>query len=203
MYWVRFVSGTVFFWWAATRPGLVDIAQTNPNIRLDLRYATVDNFTHQRLYPAAVCLLQTATAERLGRVADDLTRQGLGLIVWDCYRPLSIQRRLWALVPDSRYVANPAQGSHHNRGAAVDVTLVGLSGNPLPMGSEFDDFTAKSHFDYAGLSDVEKRNRGLLRRAMEQQGFLPLATEWWHFDDPEWTRYPVLNVPLAGKGPRD
>jgi D-alanyl-D-alanine dipeptidase len=176
---------------------LVDIQKVIPRIRLDIRYATPDNFTRQKVYDQAACFLRPATAARLSRAQAELEREGLGLKVYDCYRPLAVQRRFWALVPDERFVANPEQGSNHNRGAAVDLTLVDAKGNELPMPTGFDDFTELAHRSYSYLPENVIRNRERLARAMVNQGFLPLPTEWWHFDDPECAHYSILNLPFS------
>jgi D-alanyl-D-alanine dipeptidase len=175
---------------------LVDIRDVAPAIRLDIRYATPRNVTGETLYPAARCLLRPAVAERLAKAQAALERQGLGLVVFDCYRPLSVQKRLWALNPDERYVADPAKGSRHNRGAAVDVTLIRADGGPVGMPTDFDDFSERAHRVYNRLPPTVRVNRARLEQAMRDAGFEPLATEWWHFDDPDWAQYDVLDVPL-------
>jgi len=174
---------------------LVELTSVAPGIRLDLRYATTDNFTHHAVYPHARCLLRSSVAERLARVQATLAKEGLGLKVFDCYRPLSVQRQLWALVPDPRYVANPKNGSRHNRGAAVDLTIVDKDGHALPMPTAFDDFTEKAHRD-APAPEPQRRNRERLERAMTAEGFVGLPTEWWHFDAPDWRDYPLSDDPL-------
>src|SRR5438046_3459440 len=185
---------------ALTAPGdLVDVRSVAPRVRVDLRYATPANFTHRTIYPVARCFLRRAVAERLRAVADDLAREGLALELLDCYRPLSAQRLLWSLVPDERYVADPARGSRHNRGAAVDLTLVSPSGAELPMPSEFDDFSERAHRDFAGAVEAARTNRERLERAMTARGFVPLPTEWWHFDAPDWADYPLLDVDLRAR----
>jgi D-alanyl-D-alanine dipeptidase len=171
--------------------GFVDIAALNPHIRLDIRYATTNNFTHRRVYEVARCMLREGTARKLDAVQRDLERMGLGLKVFDCYRPLSVQRKFWAILPDERYVADPAQGSRHNRGAAVDLTLVTSDGHELRMPTGFDDFTEKAHRDFQALPPEAIRNRTLLERVMKKRGFVPLPTEWWHFDDLDWRKYPI------------
>lgn len=182
----------------APRPDdFVDLAVAAPTVARDLRYATADNFTHQVVYPAARCLLRRDVAERIARVQAALARQQLGLKLWDCYRPLSVQRRFWALVPDSRYVANPAQGSRHNRGAAVDLTLVGSDGRELDLGTPFDEFSPRAHRDATDLAAAAVANRATLTAAMAAEGFVGLPTEWWHFDAPGWRRYPIADVPLT------
>ena len=180
----------------ATPPALVDVATVAPGIRLDIRYATAKNFTGRALYPAARCLLRPGVAERLARAQEAAAAQGLGLKVFDCYRPLSVQRAMWTLVPDERYVADPAKGSRHNRGAAVDLTLVDASGKELPMPTAFDDFSARAHRDYDDLPPNVIANRAQLERLMQDAGFSGLPTEWWHFDADGWERYDVLDVPV-------
>jgi D-alanyl-D-alanine dipeptidase len=139
----------------------------------------------------------SCTARRLSQVQQDLERQGLGLKVYDCYRPLSVQKKFWALVPDERYVADPAKGLRHNRGAAVDLTLVDAKGDELPMPTPYDDFTDKAHRDAKDVQPEAVRNRQILERAMVRHGFIPLPTEWWHFDGPGWESYPVLDIPFS------
>ncbi len=181
----------------APRAGdLVDIHSTAPDIVVDIRYAAADNFTKQVLYPVNRCLLRRSVAKRLAKVQTDLKKRGLGLKVWDCYRPLSIQRKLWKIVPDPRYVADPKKGSRHNRGAAVDLTLIDSSGRELPMPTGYDDFSKKAHRDYAGASGEEKRGRSILEDAMKARGFSGLSTEWWHFDAAGWRAFPIMDVPL-------
>jgi D-alanyl-D-alanine dipeptidase len=127
-------------------------------------------------------------------VQAELEASGLRLKVFDCYRPLSVQRKLWELVPDERYVADPKKGSRHNRGAAVDLTLVTADGGEVAMPTAYDEFTEKAHRDYQALPASALRNRALLERVMVKHGFVGLPTEWWHFDDADWEKYPVLDV---------
>lgn len=175
--------------------GLVDVAAVDPSIVLDIRYATKDNFTREAVYPVARCLLREEVAQRLRRVQEALKARGLGLKVFDCYRPLSVQKRFWVLVPDERYVADPAKGSRHNRGYAVDASLVDARGEPLAMPSSYDDFSEAAHRGHHAEPEAAK-NRALLEEAMAKEGFVGLATEWWHFDSPGWEKAPVLDVPL-------
>jgi D-alanyl-D-alanine dipeptidase len=186
---------------------LVDITAVDAAIQVDIRYATRNNFTGAAFYPLARCLLRRDAAERLARVQKRVAARGFGLAVWDCYRPFSVQRRLWQLVPDRRYVAEPVaaadgtplQGSKHNRGAAVDVTLVHEGGGAVEMPTEYDDFTPRAHRGDGRASQAARRNAALLERAMAAEGFEPLPTEWWHFDAPGWERYPLGDQPLAGE----
>lgn len=173
---------------------LIDISLVNPNIILDIRYATENNFLQKKLYPVERCVLRGEAARKLSEVQKYLETKGLGLKVFDCYRPLSVQREMWQVKPDSRYVANPARGSRHNRGAAVDLTLVDSNGNQLEMPTDFDDFTEKAHRNYQGGSAEARENSQLLEEAMKRSGFIPLATEWWHFDAPNWQNYAILDV---------
>jgi len=175
---------------------LVDATTIVPHLRLDVRYATAGNFTHQRLYAHARCLLHDEVARRLADVQRELAARGLGLVAYDCYRPLSVQKKMWALVPDERYVSDPAKGSRHNRGAAVDLGLVDKRGRALPMPSGYDEFSARAHRDFAGGSDAARANRALLEEVMQRHGFVGLPTEWWHFDAAEWQSYPISDEPL-------
>ncbi len=176
---------------------LVDIQALDPTIIVELKYATDDNFAGQRVYPAdSKAYLRLEVAEKLVRVQEKLQEIGLGLKVFDAYRPHAVQYKFWELVPDPRYVADPALGSNHNRGAAVDVTLVDSEGNELLMPTGFDDFTEKAHRDYYDLPEEAIKNRELLEEYMTAEGFVPLPTEWWHFDDEYVCDYPVLDIPL-------
>jgi D-alanyl-D-alanine dipeptidase len=174
---------------------LVDVSAVIPDAVLDLRYATADNFTGAVLYPKAVCKLRRAVAARLAQAADALRPQGRRLLLWDCYRPSSIQERFWRLVPDPRYVANPRVGSRHSRGAAVDLALVDAAGRPVGLPTKFDEFSEAAHRDraLAGPRGAEARR---LADAMLAAGFVGMPTEWWHFDAPEAHEYALSNEPL-------
>lgn len=176
---------------------LVDLEAVDSRILLDIRYATTNNFVKQKLYPQARCILRAAVAQQLSQVQTDLEKQGLGLKVYDCYRPLAIQRVFWQFKPDSRYVANPAIGSRHNRGAAVDITLVDRTGKEQPMPTDFDDFTERATRTYNNLPENVRHNRQLLEDAMVKAGFTPLATEWWHFDGKGWRDYAIRDIPFS------
>lgn len=174
---------------------LVAVTSAHPRIRLDIRYATTNNFTGRRVYPDARAFLRSATALKLAEVQDELERSNLGLKVFDAYRPLSVQKIFWAIVPDERYVADPAKGSRHNRGGAVDVTLVKLdTGDELMMPTGFDDFSERAGYAFTNLEASAIRNRTMLRETMMRHGFAPMETEWWHFDDTNWPNYPVLDI---------
>jgi D-alanyl-D-alanine dipeptidase len=178
------------------RTDLVEIAQLDSTIVIDIRYATENNFMGEKLYPVAKCLLRRETAQRLLRVQTALRQQGVGLKIWDGYRPLSVQWKMWKKVPKPGYVADPRKGSKHNRGGAVDLTLVDAQGNELKMPTGYDDFSERAHRDFMNLPADAIRNREILEQAMTKEGFIPLPTEWWHFDDPEWEKFELLDVPL-------
>src|SRR5580765_4988520 len=198
------VLGVVALACVRPRAPLVGVRALDASIEVDMPYATTANFTGVRLYPASRCLLRPEVAERLVRVQRRLRADGAGLLLWDCYRPFAVQRRLWALVPDARYVAEPVvaadgcpvAGSKHNRGAAVDVTLVDAAGRRLEMPTAFDDFTERAHRAARDWSPVARENAARLERAMVAEGFQPLPTEWWHFDASGWERYGLLDRPV-------
>ncbi|MEO8701728.1 MAG: M15 family metallopeptidase [Kofleriaceae bacterium] len=171
----------------------VEVTAAIPDAVLDIRYATKDNFTGEVLYPVARCKLRRAVVERLVTAAAALRKQDRRLLLWDCYRPHSIQKRLWKRVPDPRYVADPAQGSMHNRGAAVDLAIVDKAGKPVVLPTKFDEFTAAAHRVNA-LAGPKSHEAKRLADAMAAAGFVGLATEWWHFDAPG--TYKVADDPL-------
>ncbi len=181
---------------ASEKEDFIDIMLLDKSFILDIRYATENNFTGKTIYPVAKCLLRKDAAERLVKVQQFLKEKDLRLIVFDCYRPLSVQKRFWEILPDERYVANPQKGSRHNRGAAVDVSLADKNGKYLEMPTKFDDFSEKAGRKYMGASKEGIKNREILEKAMMTQGFEGLPTEWWHFDAPGWEKYPVSDFPL-------
>ncbi|MCX5741042.1 MAG: M15 family metallopeptidase [Proteobacteria bacterium] len=173
----------------------VDVATVIPDAVIDVRYATKENFTGEVLYPVARCKLRRAVAARLARVAVALRAQDRRLLLWDCYRPSSIQAVLWKHLPDARYVANPKTGSRHSRGAAIDLGIVDQDGGEVVLPTAFDDASRRSHRDVAlrGARGVEAKR---LETAMHAAGFIGLATEWWHFDAPESGDFALSNEPL-------
>lgn len=177
--------------------GLVLVKDIIPDIEIELKYATEDNFTKTKVYPYDICVLQKSTAIKLKKANDELMKMGYRLKIWDAYRPLSVQKIFWELVPDSRYVANPnTGGSKHNRGTAVDVTLVDMNGNELEMPTGFDDFTEKAARSYGNISETARKNVELLTNIMVKNGFTTITTEWWHYNDSDSDRYGVLDVDL-------
>ena len=162
---------------------LVDVKKIIPDIKLELVYTTSDNFMHTVLYPPTkTTFLRLPAALALKKVQDALKKQNYSLKIWDAYRPYSVTLKMWELIHDDRYVANPAKGSGHNRGIAVDLTIVSLNdGKELNMGTAFDNFTDSAHQNYSQLSDEVLSNRKLLRDLMIENGFSIFPTEWWHY----------------------
>ena len=180
---------------------LVDVHAINPRIRIELRYASDQNFLHRVLYATNKAYLRRPAAEKLSNAQHRLEKLGLGLKVWDAYRPLRVQKQLWAILPDARYVARPENGSRHNRGAAVDVTLVDRNGKELEMPTGFDDFSEKAAAFARGHSEMAMANRKTLQDAMIASGFTILDSEWWHFDDAGWKRFGLLDLEPGVKSP--
>ena len=181
-------------------PDLVELVRLDSTIQLDIRYATDDNFLGVPVYEQARAFLQRPAAEALVAAHRDLRREGFGLVVYDGYRPWYVTNIFWEAVPDSlhHFVADPAAGSRHNRGAAVDVGLYDRkTGEPVEMPSDYDEFTERAAADFAGAPRTARRHRDLLRAAMEAQGFAVYPAEWWHFDFEGWQEYPILNIPFA------
>lgn len=181
---------------AGRRVELVELTDVDPQLRLDVRYATTNNFTGHVVYPAARAFLQRPAAEALQRANGRARKQGYALMILDAYRPWSVTRMFWDSFPMHRaYLADPLQGSRHNRGCAVDLTLVDLeSGAEVKMPSAYDDFSERAHPRYEGGSNQERASRDLLRGIMEAEGFTVYENEWWHFDYDGWREYPVLDL---------
>ena len=184
-------------------PDLVDLSLLDPALRFDIRYAGSNNFMGAPFYRSAMAYPQRPVAEALVTAHRELLRQGFGLLVFDAYRPWYVTWMFWEGTPENlrHFVADPASGSRHNRGAAVDLTLYHIaSGSPAAMGSGYDEFTDRSHIDYQGVSAEERENRDRLRGAMEKHGFSVYANEWWHFDHRDWDEYPILNLTFEELG---
>ncbi|NGX48849.1 MAG: D-alanyl-D-alanine dipeptidase [Candidatus Anoxychlamydiales bacterium] len=177
---------------------LVNINDVNPNILLDIRYATDDNFTKKVIYKTDICLVHKDTAIVLDKVQKHLEKLDLSLKIFDGYRPLWAQQILFDTLPDERYVGNPKKITRHTRGTAVDVTIINqVDKSELEMPTAFDSFSEKAHLVFEDLSDNIKKNRKLLQDVMmDIGGFEPLPTEWWHFDLQGWEKYPVLDIEL-------
>jgi zinc D-Ala-D-Ala dipeptidase len=185
-------------------PDLVELVTLDPTIRLDIRYATADNFLSTPVYSQARAFLQRPAAEALLAAHRELREQGFGLLVHDAYRPWYVTRIFWDATPVEHrgFVADPAQGSRHNRGAAVDVSLYELdSGRPVRMPAGYDEFSERAAPDWPGGTAEQRQRRTLLRAALERHGFTVHPDEWWHFDFRDWEQYPLLNVPFEALGP--
>jgi D-alanyl-D-alanine dipeptidase len=180
---------------------LINILSLDPTFELDIRYATDNNFTGRAVYTSdeARCLLRKSVAEALVAVHADLKEQGYRLKIFDCFRPIEVQKRLFEVVPNPDYVAQPEfdengkpiRGSKHNRGAAVDLTLLHLDGTTVDMPTDYDDFSERAHPDYPAMAEHHRVNVNILADAMIKRGFTPIRTEWWHFDGPNWEAYPL------------
>jgi D-alanyl-D-alanine dipeptidase len=171
--------------------GMIDLALHIPNIRFELHYAGNENFTGKRMYPAntKTTFLRVEPAKALAALSKELEQHGLGLLIWDAYRPYSVTLRFWELIP--------SKGSGHNRGIAVDLSLYNLSdGKALLMPTGFDDFSEKAHHGYAQLNHEQIRNRELLLSLMLKYGFKKFETEWWHYYWPDSDKYDVLDIPF-------
>lgn len=166
---------------AVAQKDFVDVVALDPSIRLDIRYATADNFTKSKIYDCARCLLRPEAADAVVKAQKALKKKGLGFKMFDCYRPRPYQQRLWDKVPNPDYVTPPAKGSMHSRGAAVDLTLVDGKGKELDMGTPYDFFGREAHTDNLDLPKKVLENRRILREALEAVGFKGIRTEWWHF----------------------
>ena len=168
----------------------VSVTDWIPGIHTELRYATDNNFTGQAIYDFSDAYLRYGTVQKLAAVQVTVAESGCSLLIWDAFRPVSAQFRLWEICPDPAYVANPEKGySSHSRGSTVDITLVTLDGDPVEMPTDFDDFTAMADRDYSDVSEEAAANAGLLEEAMTAAGFKPYSAEWWHYSDTE--PYPV------------
>ncbi len=184
---------------------LIELIKLDKTIKLDIRYATANNFVGRAVYPEARAFLQRPAAEGLVRVHKLLKKKGLGLVIYDGYRPWTITKLFWDVVtPEQRkYVADPAKGSKHNRGCAVDLGIYNLkTSKGVPMPSGYDEFTERASPDYKGGTDEERSNRDLLRQLMESEGFIVNPNEWWHFDHKEWEKYAIYDIAFTeiGKG---
>jgi D-alanyl-D-alanine dipeptidase len=176
-------------------PDLVNVFLIKNPPLAEIRYATPYNFTGKKLYPFPAAYVRRELIPCLEAVQRELAAKGLGLKIYDGYRPLPVQQKMWNLIRDERFVSNPAVNhGRHTRGTAVDVTLIDKWGRPLPMPSDFDEFSPRAAVAYRGGSVEERRNRDLLQRVMIRHGFLSYPDEWWHFDFKGWEYYPPLNI---------
>ncbi len=179
---------------------LVELIKLDPSLDLDIRYARADNFVGYPVYDQARAFLQRPAAESLLQAHRSLRDQGYGLVIFDGYRPWSVTKLFWEVTPTEKrhFVANPDRGSRHNRGCAVDLSLIDLTtGKPVCMPSEFDEMTERSHIDYTGGTAEAQAHRQRLQMAMIAAGFSVHPPEWWHYDYPDWPHYPILDLTFA------
>ena len=168
----------------------VEITEDEYGVILDLAYATPNNFTKEKIYNCPRCFLRKEAAAALKRASEDFAQSGFKLKILDAYRPVQYQQRMYDIVKNPKYVALPTKGSMHNKGLALDVTLVESRGIEFDMGSDFDDFTERAHYSYKGLVGLQPFNRRILRDRMKKAGFSPYDNEWWHFS------YKKVDYPL-------
>ncbi|MDR3552800.1 MAG: M15 family metallopeptidase [Clostridia bacterium] len=180
-----------------TAAGLVNLARMNAGFVFNLRYATTNNFTGTKLYGAARAFLRAGTAQKLAAANREFMSMGYRIKIFDAYRPYTIQKILFSKVPSGRagYIANPYKGgSNHNRGAAVDMTLVHLDGSPVAMPSDFDTFNERASIYYKGCTKQQAADRELMAAVMVRHGFKRLPCEWWHFDDTDVSKYGLIDI---------
>lgn len=176
---------------------MIEVKTFIPSLVYDLRYAGTNNFTHRAMYPehTSQTYMRLPAAIALGEVMDELKPKGLGLKIFDAYRPYSVTVAFWELIKDERYVANPSRGSGHNKGIAVDLTIINLkTGEELNMGTGFDNFSDTAHQDFTSLPEEVLQNRALLKTTMEKHGFKAFETEWWHYFLANGDKYEVLDI---------
>jgi D-alanyl-D-alanine dipeptidase len=182
---------------------LVELITLDPTIKLDIRYATEDNFVGKKVYPEARAFLQKPAAKAVAKVHKELRDRGLGLVIFDGYRPWSITKLFWEVTPDEKrkFVANPAKGSKHNRGCAVDLSMFDLkTGKLVEMPSGYDEFSERASPEYKGGTTEQTANRELLRKLMEDAGFTVNPNEWWHFDHKDWEKYAIYDISFDEAG---
>ena len=173
---------------------LMDISKLSSNINFDIRYATPNNIFKESLYDCAKCFLRPLVANQLIAANDYFIKKGYRIVIYDCYRPLDVQKKMWDKIPRATYVANPnTGGSIHNKGAAIDLSIEKLDGSFVNMGTGFDFFGKEAHIDHPNLSKEITSNRNLLFEGMRKFGFQTIRTEWWHFSYKKNSSYPTLN----------
>lgn len=160
----------------------VNLRDYSDDFDYDMKYATIDNFLNAKVYDCAKCYLRFRTVKALIEANQKIIKKGYRIKIFDCYRPLDIQKRMWEIVSNPKYVANPAKGSIHNRGGAVDITLVDVLGKELDMGTPFDFFGIEASHDYQNVSKEVKKNRKLLKKIMKNENFNSFDSEWWHYN---------------------
>lgn len=177
----------------------VDIKNYSSKFLFDFKYATTDNFLKQKVYDCEKCLLRYGTLKKMLAAQKDFEDLGYRVILFDCYRPHDVQKKMWAIFPNASYVADPAKGSIHNRGGAIDLTLADQNGKELDMGSAFDHFGKESHHDYDQLTFEVKARRKVLKSIMEKNGLKGIASEWWHYQDDVTPYHKISNFSWSCK----
>lgn len=168
----------------------IELSTLDKSFVYEMRYATTNNFVQKKMYPCTKCFVRPEVAHALVSIQKELKKRNFKLKIFDCYRPGSVQKKLWKIKPDHRYVADPKKGSMHNRGLAVDVTIVDENGNELDMGTPFDYFGKKAYHNYKQLPDTVLKNRMFLKKLMQKYDMMPITSEWWHYSYRKKT-YPV------------
>ena len=177
---------------------LIEISKAIPGIKLDIKYATADNFMHRVMYKQARAFARAPVIEALKQIQAELKLKGLGLKIYDAYRPYAVTVDFYNMARDTNFVASPLTGSRHNRGCAIDLSLIDLkTGKDLPMPTPFDSFSPMAAADYADLPADQLKNRELLKSVMQAHGFTVLRTEWWHFDFNGWQGFELMDVPFG------
>ncbi len=192
-----FILFTGYILNSVAQESLVDISIYKSDLIIEMPYATPNNFIGKKVYNCEKCLLQPEVAKALLEANDYFNKEGYRIKIYDCYRPLDVQKKMWEIVPRATYVANPeTRGSIHNKGAAIDLTIEKIDGTPLDMGSKFDFFGKESHIDNFDFPEHIIKNRKLLFDGMRKFGFQTIRTEWWHFSYKKNKSYPTLNIPF-------
>lgn len=179
---ITFLSALLSFVVWGQQSDFVRLKDLSPDFVYELKYATPDNFLKQAVYDCGECYLRKSTAEALVKANEAFKQLGYRIKLFDCYRPLSVQKKMWKILPGTHYVANPAKGSKHNRGAAVDLTLVDAQGKELNMGTPFDFFGKEAHHTYTQHSKEVLENRKLLKETLDKFNFKSIYSEWWHYE---------------------
>lgn len=198
-YGLKLVQNEAGYWKSINnKPGfaMTDVKKAVPEIEFDLRYSTSNNFLHKAIYPPlSASFLRYNAVTGLTAVQNELKQKGFGLKIFDAYRPYTVTEKIWNLVKDERYAASPGKGSNHNRGVAVDLTIIDLeTKTALDMGTDFDSFSDSAHHNFTALPGEVLQNRQLLKSTMEKHGFESFETEWWHYALPNAKEYELMDL---------
>lgn len=188
-----FLLSSIRLFGQSEQASFVYLEELSDGFAYDMRYATDNNFLKQKVYECDKCVIRTEVAQALLKANEGFKKLGYKIKFFDCYRPLDVQKKMWEVFPNPKYVANPQYGSIHNRGGAVDITLENEDGQELDMGTGFDHFGEEAHHAYQNLSPEVLKNRKLLKEGMESAGFSPIRTEWWHYNYGPSKKYEVSN----------